>query len=105
MGDRAIAYSYGVAEVVGKGLVVVRHQVGLLQEPAAGADFSGKSGDRLIGAVEARVVVVDEVAEQPVLPLRDGSEAERDCLGVDELRVDRLLDFKADPGAEDDDGM
>src|SRR5579863_493727 len=101
----AVAFRDGIADVIGEVLVVVGNEVGLLQKSAAGTDFAGESCDRGIRAVEARIVVVDEIAEQAVLPLRHRSEAQRDWLGVDNRSVDRFLNLELDAGAKNHYGM
>ena len=73
--DGCLAFSDSGAEIVGEGLVVVVNEIDGLEEATARADFACETGDGAIGALEGAVVVVDEVAEQTILPMSKRADA------------------------------
>ena len=88
----------GVGEAVGVGGNVLDR----LQEALALAERARELGDRRLRAVQRAVVVVDEVAEQAVLPLGQRAEPDRHRQALDAGRVDRLVDLEAQHRANDD---
>src|SRR2546421_6475136 len=99
-----------MGQVVGKTRVEVRNEVDLLQKPSVSSEFAGECV-RSVGAVQSLVVVVDEVPEQSILPMRQRTESYGDAQKAREVGQGRVIDrqgfrhLEAQDRAHHDDGM
>ena len=66
-----------VRQIIGKRVVEVRDEVDRAEEALPGADLACHRGSRRVGDVERCVIVVDEIPEQPILPLCEIAKPQR----------------------------
>src|ERR1017187_4893252 len=100
-----VSFSHVRAEIISELLIIIVDQVDLLQESLVGTELAREAGDRCVGAVKGVVVVIDEVTEEPILPVLQRSKPQRKSNLANQIEGDRFFHLQTNAGAQNSDRM